>query len=130
MTPLFSRGPEHNWNSQAGSATAPSARSAFATTRSASSDSGPLKRERVRRVRGKPHIDLGWLRQDDRHGLRMDRRNNCVRLCYQEAEQLMPADWRAIARHASALPCPRERQATHSLIGRLRAAFLLAAPVL
>ena len=34
-------------------------------------------------------IDLGRRRQDNRHGLWMDRGDDCIRFCREKAEQLM-----------------------------------------
>ena len=65
---------------------------------------GPLQLERLGRVRLKPKLDLFRRRQDDRHGLRVDRRDDRVGLCRQEAEQLVLAVNGRALRPAHAMP--------------------------
>ena len=65
------------------------------------------------RVRLKPMVDFGRRRQNDRHALRVDRRDDRVGLRRQEAKQFMLAFGRSSARagHARASISPRRRRA-------------------
>src|SRR5208283_6130227 len=52
----------------------------------------PLESKRIsRRLGRKPEVNLAGVGQDDRHGLRMDRRNDRVGLRRQESEELVLA---------------------------------------
>ncbi len=51
----------------------------------------PLERKRISRLAVKPNVKLRRRRQNDRHGLLMDRRNDGVGVCRQKAEQLVLA---------------------------------------
>ena len=75
-----------------------SCRSPLATMRSASSGKGPLQSKSVsRRLGRKPEVNLAGVSQDDRHGLRMDRRDDRVGFRRQESEKLVLAvDRRAL----------------------------------